>query len=299
MQDRSIHAELRAVNHYLIAFLRRYRRHTVRSPRLPAIPAGTGQIQVILLTTPQYWRESLWSAYSWLYFLPNSRLELVVDGDIKPSNRAEFELLFPGGTLSSPRPLLREISSPELSTIYSNHRYGRKIHLLIGKNQDSTILYSDFDVLCLKRPLELIEAMRSKGPPRHLLEQSYEHTDPWISCRVKALDIRIPPYFNSGVMVLPKGALEPSLASEILKGWTPKVDHLLAEQSLFAAMLGARGSIALPPETYVTSWQGMIAWQRDPTDLHTVVLRHYCGVVRHRFYRQLPDLERQFCGGGA
>ena len=283
-------------NHLALSVLRRWPRPALRKVHRFR-PKGTtpGALDLVVLTTPRYWTESLWAAYSWLHFFPSPlNVNLFVDGTPTDRQRFEFHQLFPGAHLATPPTLDRSMSSPALDLMLQHHRFGRKLNLLLALNQKSPLLFTDSDVLCFRRPDELVADVANGGPARFLREQSYEHVDPWIQNRARAHGIEQPPKFNSGVLYLPQGALSLPLARELTETWTVQENHLLTEQTLLAALLAAAGGTALPSDRYLTSWDGMITWRRDRTDLSSVVMRHYCGVVRHRFYAEgLPWLLRR------
>ncbi|HVS53812.1 MAG TPA: hypothetical protein VHD62_15760 [Opitutaceae bacterium] len=284
------------LNHYALALLRRMPRPALRRIRgFPPLDCRGESPVLAVLTTPRDWLEALWCAYGWRRFFPDAlAVRFFLDGEVDSRHTADVAHLFPGARIEQPRPLDASLGSPALEAIFRHHRFGRKLHALLALNQRSPILYSDFDVLCFREPEELLASVKQDGPPRFMREQSYEHTDPWMAARAAAAGIALPAHFNAGMLYLPRGALSLALARELVTGWTPAVDHLLTEQTLMAALVGASDGHELPPERYVTSWDGMTVWQRDHTEISDVVMRHYCGVVRHRFYEQgLPWLEKR------
>ncbi len=283
-------------NHLALALLRRWPHPMLRRiHRFPPIGGAAGALDLVVLTTPRYWNEALWAAYSWMHFFPSPlNLSLYVDGAIALSQQREFSRLFPAAQLGMPPALDRTSSWPAFDALFQHHRFGRKLHLLLALNQRSSLLFVDSDVLCFRQPDELATSVAAGGPPRYLCEQSYEHVDPWIQDRARPLGLASPPHFNSGVLYLPRGTLSLALARQLTETWTAADNHLLTEQTLLGVLLAAAGGTALSSDHYLTSWDGMITWRRDRTDLSAVVMRHYCGVVRHRFYAQgLPWLVRQ------
>lgn len=284
------------VNHLALSILRRWPRPALRKlHRFQPKASVAGALDLVVLTTPRYWTESLWAAYSWLHFFPTPlNLSLYVDGAVTAPQRTEFSRLYPGASLAAPGTLDRSLGSPALDLMLQHHRFGRKLNLLLTLNQKAPVLFTDSDVLCFRRPDELVADIAAGGPARFLRERSYEHVDPWIQGRARARGIELPANFNSGVLYLPQGALSLTLARALTETWTVEDNHLLTEQTLLGALLAAAGGTALPPDRYLTSWDGMITWRRDRTDLSAVVMRHYCGVVRHRFYAEgVPWLLRR------
>lgn len=260
----------------------------------PIATNGSGPALVVLCEPRTRW-DGLWAMWSWIRFLaPRVQPRLYVDGEIDPHWAEIARRLFPGITVHS---LPTELSSPEfqndhLDAFRARNRYGGKLTLLCHLQRQHDVLYADADVVAFAAPAEL-QGAQAESSPRYLLDQDYPSVAASVQQRAAELGLPCDGQLNSGLMYIPRGALDLSQLPRLLATWSAANDHRVAEQTLFGVLLPHAGARPLPADRYVVSNRGMFFWQPD-LGFEGLIARHYVGNVRHLLYSQaLPRLRRQ------
>ena len=167
--------------------------------------------------------------------------------------------------------------------------YGRKVSMILESQRHEDVLFSDADVLVFRNPTEIVSASEQSCRPAYNYEP---HTDciDWVRAKLATENIEVLEGFNSGLLAIPRGALDIDLANRIIEGWPDAETNIWVEQSMFNGLFSAACAKRFSPERYSVSWQGMWFWQWD-VDYEPLHVRHFCGVVRHRmFLKGMPYL---------
>jgi hypothetical protein len=95
------------------------------------------------------------------------------------------------------------------------------------------------------------------------------------------------------LLYIPKGALFPDLAKQLLSTWNPPVTSWYTEQTTLGALMRKANASPLPKDRYVISIRRQFYWERD-VDYGAIVARHFTGTVRHVMYKSgMPLVFRQ------
>jgi hypothetical protein len=267
----------------------RNRRYPIRSQfgQLPPIPVQQAARLLVVLCIPETLQDAMWAAWSWYRFLHNQRFELriLIDGGIPEPGAAVARELFPGirilGVEAAVSSLL--VSSPALAAFFRAHPLGKKLALILALSQEYSILYSDHDVLAFNPPVELL-ANIDAGLPCFMEEEHEGNLDAALLERCSALGLRHFNKFNSGLLFVPRGALNPQLAEEILLTGRRISASWFTEQTVLNVLLRRANAISLPRGKYVISTRRQFYFEED-VDYRKIVARHFTGTVRHVMYK--------------
>lgn len=253
---------------------------------LPPIHTPTEGTMLVVLTQHKTFVEALWTAYSWLNFLPEMpSLRIVMDGDVTEAETRSFSKLFPNGTIGSVETDVRDsvvLSYPAINNFYRSHKFGKALVLKLAMQYKQDILFSDPDVLVFKTPDEIVHQIKARSGCYFVEKNSYCVSE-WIAKRAKQLSVALTKDFNSGVLFIPKQSLSLELCNALLEGWSLDVPDYFPEQTICDVLMTAAHANPLPTESYVVNSQGMLFWEND-VDYQSIKIRHFVGNVRHRMY---------------
>jgi hypothetical protein len=276
----------------------RQRSYPIRSQfnRLPPIPVHEGLRRFIVLATPKTLSDALWTAWSWYRFLQAEQFELhlAVDGDVSEDEESAVRQLFPGIQTYNVESVIGGIraSLPGFETFFCQHPLGKKLGLILAASEESAVLYSDHDVLAFSAPVELL-AYADRDVPCYMVEEHEGHLDPVIIEHCKSLGVEYLSRMNSGFLYVPKGALSPALAAQLLTCWRPPASSWYSEQAILSALMRTANALPLPEDRYVISTRRQFYWETD-VDYKTIAARHFTGTVRHVMYGSgMPTVLRQ------
>jgi hypothetical protein len=267
----------------------RGRPYPIRSQfrRLPPIPVRPADRLLVVLCTPETLQDAMWTAWSWYRFLQDREFELriVIDGSVPESGAAAARVLFPGVRILGVEAAVSDWleSSPALAVFFRNHPLGKKLGLILALSRESSILYSDHDVLAFNPPVELLATIEA-GVACYIEEEHEGNLDPALIERCSSLGIEHFSKFNSGLLFVPRGALNPQLAEETLSTWRPPAASWFTEQTVLNVLMRKANAISLPRERYVISTRRQFYFE-DDVDYGKIVARHFTGTVRHVMYK--------------
>lgn len=276
----------------------RNRSYSVRSrySELPPLAVSQGPARFVVLTTPEHVTDAIWAAWSWYRYLRHKgfELRLAVDGQITESGMAAARGLFPGIVIYEVLPTFHSLlgNRPALSRFIGNHPLGKKLGLVLALSEQGTLLFSDYDVLALNEPTELL-SYSDKNMPCYMTEEHAESIDSEIAIRSKSLGLTLEPKFNSGLLFIPHRALSIDLAEQILADWNPPSNSWFTEQTVLNILMQAANARALPVGRYVVNVRRQFYWQAD-VDYGAIAARHFISPVRHVMYiNGIPAILRQ------
>jgi len=230
----------------------------------------------------------IWASWSLMRFLDGrSKLFVHCDGSLTESDVAEWSRVINGV----------QVVSRQSADLMVRERIGHTRHLyswrcsyptspqlvdshLFGDN--SVILLMDSDVIVFEKPRSLIEAVAMHGFTWCSdIRDSYSASPSVIE---RAVGIKIPSRFNSGLLVSPRFTQDnlmrlDSLLDQIHQSGLIDLNRYWACQTYYAIMSTFWNHANKLPQTYETT---MGRTSRDAT------LRHYVGVprVRYRYYTE-------------
>lgn len=270
------------------------------------IGRGDEEIALVVLGTPDRVPETIWATYTFLHWHPiKLRLVLAFDGAISDRSAGHIRSVLPHAEILDATSLAHAGDQwPSLSTFCAKHKYGRKLALLSKLNQDHSIIYLDSDIVFFRTSNRLVAAVQSGAIAKTHITVApgtgYVTRGPLVDF-IQAQNIGIPPGYNSGFFLAPKGVFDLGWLDHVLantrsfvsgqpfsgskgallymEGW-----DFFTEQSLTGASLVRGEYVILPFDTFVNTNDGMVVFRPDPTDYSNIVMRHYFGTVRHRMY---------------
>jgi hypothetical protein len=249
--------------------------------------ANTGTLTVVLCE-PRHFLEGCWSLRAWMHYLHDvSQPLLLVDGAISAKMQRQFDRIF-RCRVKSLYAINDIVQSGDLSShmqqFKEGHRFGAKFAALSILHRSHNVLYSDFDVLALSRPNDLMQLLQTpNASPAFLSDPVGFPVDPHIGSIAMKFGLQPNSHFNAGLVWVPRNSLEPRLSERIIEEWCLEKDHHFAEQTLLSALMGNANAVSLPESRNVLSWQGAWAFSND-LNCAGLETRHYVGPVRHRMY---------------
>jgi hypothetical protein len=253
--------------------------------QVPPVMTLKDGISLVVLTQHKTFTESLWTAYTWLYFLSDRlSLKIVMDGEVTEAEKTAFHRLFPNGQITSVSACIDEdtLSHPAIRDFYLSHKFGNPLLLKLALQRQSSILFSDPDVLVFQYPTELAQAI-DQNQGCYCTELNSSAISEWIRDRATQQSLKITKDFNSGVLFIPQNSLSLETCQTLLEGWSPEVIDHFPEQTICDVLMTAAQARPLPHQEYVVNNIGMNFWTKD-LDYRNLKIRHFVGNVRHRMY---------------
>jgi hypothetical protein len=279
----------------------RRRNYGIRSRfnRLPPLPVSPARRSLVVLTTPQSFRDAIWTAWSWYRFLNHEEFELqfVTSAELDKAAIAAIQKVFPGVRIREAESVIAvaNLSVPGMESFVRDHPLGAKFGIILALSQQNDILYTDHDVLAFNSPAELLSCVES-AMPSYMLEEVEGNLDCAITKRLDMRGIAYFDKFNSGLLYVPEGALSLDLAQELLELWSPTYLSWYTEQTFLSILMRNANAVALPSDRYVISARRQFYWEKD-VDYCAIVARHFTGTVRHVMYKfGMPEILRQSSG---
>ena len=275
----------------------RNRSYRVRSHycKLPPISVGRQSSRFVVLTTPEYFTDALWAAWSWHRFVHEAfELELVVDGEASSNDVVAAQRLFPGVRIFQAEAIVSALhqSHPALALFFDHHPLGKKLGVILALQSEKPLFFSDHDVLAFNPPGEIISCADC-DKPLYMAEGHDGSFDLKIIQRAQELGLEPALGLNSGLLYVPKGRLSIDLASKLLADWRPPVSSWFTEQTVLSVLMWVADALPLPYERYVVSNRRQFYWEKD-VDYAAIAARHFTGTVRHIMYgKGMPKIWRQ------
>lgn len=244
---------------------------------------SAGQIEdptVHMLVSSRTWDAGLLAAVSWEYHTGRRwRFFIHEDGTVEEEARKRIRRVLPDVRL-----VPRDESDKKLRTVLRDHPHclaQRNRHNLFLKFSDfaafapgKRLIVLDSDVIFFRPPTEILEWVDRGNDTCHYNEDTKEKfciPRPYLE---EALGIPMWPRFNSGLVLLPKAAVDWGLAEKLLSTFEHTAHHpQFFEQTLYALMGSAWGRGGMLPPTYEISW-GYFRRRK-------AVCRHYVGAFKH------------------
>lgn len=278
---------------------RSYRKLQQQALSLPTVQTNTAaETTFAVLTQSSQYLNSIWVAWSWLRFLPESfHLKIFIDGKIDAKIEKEILSILPSAEIISMETYLETFSGPEAVVAFAKKNpYGKKFAVMIGESSKQATFYCDDDVLAFNMPHELQSALEKGDIPYYFKDIASAYSDVILD-RLRDRGIKYTQYLNAGCLYLPKDTMSLSLAEELLNPWSSDFEigeeSTRVEQIMVCALLTNAGAKPFPEDRYVISEKR--AFYSDPDlDYSTITARHFVYGVRHVMYlKGLPYLLAQ------
>lgn len=244
------------------------------------INEADSDVSVHLLVSSKTWHAGVLAAISFEFFTKR-RWQLFIheDGSVSDSARRQIEKVFPGVHFIS-RPDSEELmkqylrSYPTCQALRQEHNLFLKFFDLPAFASGTRMILLDSDVIFFKKPQEILEWVDAQSQECWYNEDTKEkYCIPRYELEPK-LGINFWPKFNSGLVLMPLGAISLPLAERLLVTFKETAHHpQFFEQTLYALMASASNQGGALPATYEISW-GLL---RSP---HSIC-RHYVGAFKH------------------
>jgi hypothetical protein len=245
-----------------------------------------------ILSAPETFQDSIWTAWSWARFLGDSvRVWFVCDGEIPNAQKKRALTVLPNGEVFSLADIVKitKYNPPELQVCPI---HARKLGLIVGLQSYCDLVYCDFDVLAFNDPTELKEGIRTRAKVQYMIETHEIVPDSVFTKKLLKLGLAFDCNLNAGFLNLPKNSLDKSVAEELLRMWGSETPPLLLEQMIISALVSRKDSAVLDSSRYVISGSRMF-WHDPDVDYDKIVSRHFTGPVRHVMYlKGLPFLKQ-------
>lgn len=270
----------------------RRRSYAIRSQfyKLPPLPIKKSAARLVVLTTPASVNDALWTAWSWHRFLRDQfELQLVIDGRLTDGQTQSARKLFPGLRIFEAGTLLADLKNalPLPKSFLNRHPLGKKLGIVLALQQESSLLFSDHDVLAFNAPTELLACVQS-NQPGYISEAGAGVFDAEIIQRATALGLDHAHHLNSGLLYVPQNSLSIEIAAKLLADWHPPMRSWFTEQTVLSVLMQQANAVSLPRERYVVSNQRQFYWEAD-VDYSAITARHFTGPTRHVMYgRGMP-----------
>lgn len=263
---------------------------------LPPIRVEKSSFRFVVLTTVAALPDAMWTAWSWYRFLQplSFELHLAVDGELPEAEAFAVRKIFPGISIYNVNVLVQPICQrwPRFGAFFNGHWCAKQVGLVLALSRESSVLYSDHDVLAFNSPSELISHVRN-GTPCYFTDEDTSCHDSFIVGQSKRLGLNYIPNLNGGFIYVPRDAYSPELADQLLADWSTAPYCYFTPQTVQSVLMRQANGQALPKERYVISNRRQFYFQED-VDYRTIAARHFTGTVRHVMYRAgIPAILRQ------
>ncbi len=240
----------------------------------------TNDPTVHMLVSSRTWDAGLLAAVAWEHHT-GRRWSFVIheDGTVDEKARDRIRAVLPDVRLVS-----RGEADEKLSTVLGGHpqclaQRGR--HNLFLKFSDfaafapgKRFIVLDSDVIFFRRPTEILDWVDRGSDTYHYNEDTKEKFCIPRSYLEAALGVTMWPRFNSGLVLVPKAAIDWDLAEKLLSSFEHTAHHpQFFEQTLYGLMGSAWGRGGALPGSYEISW-GYLRRRG-------AVCRHYVGAFKH------------------
>ncbi|HEX4085457.1 MAG TPA: hypothetical protein VHY22_11135, partial [Chthoniobacteraceae bacterium] len=214
----------------------------------------------------------------------NWRVFIHDDGRLPPEASPAFVKMLPGvrgiSAVEADRTVLDTLASyPACREYRLAHPLARKIFDIPIHTRADRFIILDSDLLFFRKP-EVILRWCDDGKDQCWFNRDVHEALPISRSQVREkLGIDLWHRVNSGLCLLQKSAIDLNLCERALRETNLATKNLwLVEQTLFAICASARGRGGLLPAEYEIS--------KKPNASPDVVMRHYVGAVRDRFYAE-------------
>jgi len=235
---------------------------------------------VHMLVSSRTWHAGLLAAVAWEHHTGRRwRFFIHEDGTVDDKARRRIRSVLPDVRL-----VPRGESDAKLGAVLSDHPHclaQRSKHNLFLKFSDfaafapgDRFIVLDSDVIFFRPPAEILEWADRGSDTCHYNEDTKEKfciPRPYLE---EAMGVTMWPRFNSGLVLVPKAAIDWDRAEKLLSHFEQTAHHpQFFEQTLYALMGSAWGRGGALPRSYEISW-GYFR-QRG------AVCRHYVGAFKH------------------
>jgi len=289
------------VRYNLAQRLRQRQRPAIESlPRLPW--SGRADVDVCMICGRRHLDMGIAAAWSLLRFAPDWRLVVFSDGSLGPEDEETWRSVIPSLHVIHRQAAITETERrigdfSLIRQMWPRNRYSSQIVDAHLAGHSSFVLLMDSDVLCLRKPTELMHRLQS-GEPRISWNEDFQNG----YCAPRAelessLGYALPERVNAGLLLTPRFGREHfEVMERVLEQIGRMMDdpdwmsHLWLAQTVYAAMVPHfPGSSMLSTDYAVIS-------RELPRSRGPAVMRHYVSVpgVRARFFTDgITELLRQ------
>lgn len=244
-----------------------------------ALPTRTVGWSISVLSTPQKWREALFTAWSVARFA-DAEVLFFVDGQPSPRLVSSASRVFRNfGVFNLRNWLADKPLGPRLRFFTETHPLGPKLALNFFLSAERSVLLLDDDVLFFNDPGDFFGStaafLQEGGGACYATE---------IVTLATNLNIQLAEGVNSGLLFLPKHSVTDQIIEQLLGNFSTSSTSWFVEQTLNAALLAAMNALPLPKTKFLVSNQRQFC--NEPAIEHsTLVARHFTNPTRHLMYR--------------
>jgi len=255
-----------------------------RLPSLkPVVPTTTTPAVVYSFSGERDWPEQVASIRSFLRFVGKPKQFIVVsDGSHSTPTKNIIESLNDCVSVVSLDSILKPNLSARIHEYASQHFLGKKLAMLSSIPVDEVSIYTDSDILYFPGAALLSEISRTRRECPWYLLDCYPSLDERLLISEDEKNLPV----NGGFLILFK-ALD----------WTAAIDRLermqgdcvfFTEQTLVHLTMRANGAQPLPADQFILRAEDQFKYY-DWYARSEIVLRHYVGPIRTKFWHQ-PQL---------
>lgn len=257
----------------------------------------------LVMGTARTSAQFLFTAYIWrLRLPPQIPIQLMHDGPLPNKICRLAKQLFGNSVqLTDVRSLMpnqeQNAADQHWHQFIKTHRFGRKLLAIFLLSQKHNVIYSDDDTLIFQPPKELVDASEQQVPFLYAPDTS------GVQCPMhqamidygRSIGIAPLPDFQAGLLYIRRGILQRATLDKYLSRWTPANDMNFSEQTLLSLVLCEEANVnTLPKSRYINNGaKGRFVWEKDFNYFDgSIVLRHFVGTVRHRYFEAANKLIR-------
>jgi hypothetical protein len=235
---------------------------------------------VHMLVSSRTWHAGLLAAVAWEHHTGRRwRFFIHEDGTVDDPARTRIRSVLPDVRLvprSESDVKLRDVlrDHPDCLAQRSQHNLFLKFTDFAAFAPGERFIVLDSDVIFFRPPAEILEWVDRGSDSYHYNEDTKEKFCIPRAYLEEALGVTMWPRFNSGLVLVPRAAIDWDLAEKLLSVFEPTAHHpQFFEQTLYALMGSAWGRGGALPPSYEISW-GYFHHRG-------AVCRHYVGAFKH------------------
>jgi len=260
----------------------------------PVECASADHSTLLILTSTATLDDAIWSAWSWCRHLGDRfRICIAVDGTYPAEYALSANRIINNLYIATVDELLNigEQLPGSIQNFQNYHVFGKKLALILKFQRTGNLLYSDADVVLFRFPVDLV-AFISQQEACYNGENGVDSFDPKILDQCEKFGLPPRSALNAGLLYLPQGSLQISIAEKLLQNWSPDDSSWFTEQTIVASLMEAADARELSKDAYVVNNDRQFFWEPD-VDYNKIATRHFTGTTRHLLYlKAYPILKK-------
>lgn len=244
------------------------------------VAESDSSVSVHMLVSSTTWHAGVLAAISFEFFTQR-RWNLFVheDGSVDEMTRKKIEKVLPGvhviSRTDSEEVMKERLSGyPDAQELRQKHNLFLKFFDLPAFAPGKRMILLDSDIIFFKKPQEILDWVDSQSEECWYNEDTKEkYCIPRYEIE-PALQVKLWPRFNSGLVLIPLEAISLPLSERLLTTFKTTAHHpQFFEQTLYALMSSVWGKGGALPQSYEISW-GLLRNRGS-------ICRHYVGAFKH------------------